>query len=248
MKRNFLAITLLMISTFELLAENKPGFVRTDGKAVIVRAKASEASESLFTFNDGDFFYCEPATDSLWMKISIFPREYATTEGYIPRINVRLIEALIPAQKKELITKILTTHQSLAEEFRRSVHETPEKHKVAREKLEYHNNVKYMYALDITPSYLHSTGDGSILKLLFGTVYADRGSAGEFPGIVLARCLVDKPELTMSLIEEIADKEERVHIIRKMEFGLLNYYDQQKGDLEQQRNSLQEKLQKLIAE
>jgi len=132
-------ITLLAIYNSESLkAENKLGMIEAPDQTVIVRAKACDTSEQLLTLNDGDFFYYEPAMDGLWTKIYLFPAEGAA-EGYIPKTNVRLVEALTETQKKKIITDVLTTQQSLAKDFRMSIHETPEKNKVAREKSELHD-------------------------------------------------------------------------------------------------------------
>lgn len=247
MKRTFLThqifiITLLIICNSGLLkAESKLGMIEAPGQTITVRAKASDASEQLLTLNHGDFFYYEPTTDGSWIKISIFPAE-GVAEGYIPKTNIRPVESLTEAEKKKIITDVLTTQQELAEEVQKSVEETLEINKAAREKAELHDTKKYIYALDMIPPYLKSTDDSAILQLLFTTMYIDQYSANELPATILAQCLIVKPELTISRIKEITDKVKQTFIIKEIEFGLDNYYEQLKADLEIQKNDLLEKF------
>ena len=163
-------------------------------------------------------------------------------EGYIPKANIRLVESLTETEKRKIITDVLNTQQSLAGDFQKSIHETPEKNKTAREKVELHDKKRYIYALDMIPSYIKSTDDEAILQLLLTTIHADRGSANELPATTLAQCLVEKPTLTISRIKEITDKAEQTRIVKQIEFGLANYYEQLKSDLDIQRSHLLEKL------
>lgn len=237
----FIATLLAICAPGVLKAEYKLGIIEAPGQTVIVRAEASETSEQLLTLNHGDFFDCEFPVDSHWIKISIFPAE-GVAEGYIPKANIRLVESLTEAEKKKKITEVLNTQQSLAEEFQKSIHETLEKNKTARETLERYEYKKYIYALSMIPSYLQSTDDDTIIQLLFATIHADKGSANELPAAILAQCLIAKPTLTIGRIKEITDKTEQTYIVKQVEFGLDNYYEQLKSDLDIQKDLLLEKF------
>ncbi|MDR2917889.1 MAG: hypothetical protein LBV72_00795 [Tannerella sp.] len=220
----FIAILLVICAPGLLKAEYKLGIIEAPGQTVIVRANPSETSEQLLTLNHGDFFDYESPTDSHWIKISIFPAE-GVAEGYIPKANIRLVESLTEAEKKNIITDVLNTQQLLAEDFQKSTHETLEKNKTARKKLELHDKKKYIYALSMIPSYLQSTDDDTILQLLLATIHANEGSANELPATILAQCLIAKPALTIGRIKGITDKAEQTYIVKQVEFGLDNYYE-----------------------
>lgn len=245
-KSCFLVSLFTLCCSFSLFAENKPGIVYApNNQKVVIKAEADANSKDLAILADGHFFYYKPTQDISWAKIQVYGRENFT-EGYIPKNNMLLIDSLTDIQQRKIISEVLTTHKLLAEELQKSVNMTLEENMAARKKIEEHSWAKYNYALDMIPAYIESTADNDLLQLLIETIYTNKGSANELPSTTIAKCYVAQPDLTISLLNKITNKEKQTYFINQMEWGISNYYHYQKDDLDNQRDSLLEKLKRSV--
>ena len=243
-----LAILLFLFCFVSLFAQGKLAIINDSDGYVNIRKGKGTNYEVITTINKDEFFYCDTTTiKDEWIKILTMRWQMAPKwedikriEGYVHRSRIQIIENLSYKKQKELIVEILNKQKQLAE----NIHTAWEaKDSLALVKIgeerSFHNDYKYDLILEFLPTYFCSTQDTAIIQLFYETMWEDSGSANEMPSFTIGKCYVCYPDLVISQINYLEDKEEKEFIFNKIELGLLNYFgieEDEKSDNEEYNN------------
>ncbi len=223
--RNLLFIlTVFCIST--AFSNNKVDRIKDADGFTNIRSGQGKDFSIVGSVDTTELIYCESTTKSDWLKVMTLSwGEKKQVEGYIHRSRIQFIEDIDTNEQKQLLTEIINKHKELADKFRIACENKNHKgYLKAVNELESHSELKYTPILNILPNYFCATGDSTIIKLFFATMWSDRGSANETPSFEIGRCFICNPDLIIRELAKLKTKKEKNSIIESIEWGLLNHY------------------------
>ncbi len=193
-------------------------------------------------FNE-DFFYYEIDECSDWAKLTAW--KGSQIEGYIHTSRIQQVSRLDSKKQKTLITKILIQQRKIAGGMRNSK-DSLDRYKYAQER-NFYNDAKYEPVLQVLPHYFCATRDTQIIDLFFETMWADKGSASEIPGIYICDCFVCNPDLVSARLNKLQSKEQKLLILDKIAYGLMEHFqvDQDGNSSDKKYNELMARVSKL---
>ena len=223
-----LAILLFLFCAVSLFAQGKLAIINDSDGYVNVRKGKGTNYEIITTINKDEFFYCDTTTlKDEWIKILTMRWQMAPKwedikriEGYVHRSRIQIIENLNYKKQKELIAEVLNKQKKIAENIQTAwkAKDSLALVKIGKER-NFHNDCKYDPILDFLPTYFCSTKDTTIIQLLLMTKLADWGSANEQPSYAICKCYTCYPDLVISQINYLEDKEEKEFIFNSIGFG-----------------------------
>ena len=228
-QKKHILIILSFLCTLTVFAEEKLAVINApNGFATIHSGQGNEFSVTDTIYKD-DFFDCEWTEKDEWIKITAIKwnDNGEQVEGYIPRSKIQLIENFDRKKQRTLIIQILKKQKKLADNFRatcRNDKDTIAYRKTVKE-LEQYNDIKYAPILKFLSKYFCLTSDAKVLQPFFSTMWADRGSADERPTFAMGECFVCQPDIVIKQLKKIKNAEQKEHLMNKIEWGLLNFFE-----------------------
>lgn len=240
--KKFMFVMMTLFCSMTVLAENKLALIRDADGFTFVRSGAGKEFPVVDTLFSDDFFYFNESDDSQWAKIIAWKGRQV--EGFMHTSRIQLAKELKLKIQKEIITKILSQHQTLANEFQ-SAYNTSDSvlYRTAARQKGYYSDTKYDPVLMMLPNYFCTTGDKAVLRLFVATMWADAGSANEMPSYAIGECYVCHPDLIMKQLNTIQNGWQLESLCDAIEWGIINYFEIEEGVKSNNQEYLQLKAQ-----
>ncbi len=221
--RNYISTFLTFFCSLTLLAENRLAIINDPDGFTFVRSGQGKDFKVVDTLFKEDFFYFQFVDNSDWAKVTAWKGRQI--EGFVHKSRIQEVNKLDDKKQKELITKTLDRHRTLADNFQNAWKSKDSlAYKKTIRELEFHSDTKYDPILTIIPKYFCSTNDIEILQLFFATMWADKGSANEMPSFAIGSCFVCNPDLVIGQLTKIKNNEQKKILFDQIEWGLLNHF------------------------
>lgn len=215
-------------------AEWKLAMINDPDGFTYVRSGKGANFKSIMTIKTNELFYCEPSSSDWWKVNTIHD-----VEGYVHRSRINIIDILPDTSKRTLLLSVFKTQKDLADKYAKT---WKSKDSIADRTtgriLEEHAENKYAPLLETFTKYFCKTRDTTLLKQLFMTMWADKGSADERPSFTLGDAFICKPDVVTALLRQLS-KEERTFIADDIEWGLLNHFNMSEDEKPKNKEYIQ---------
>ena len=215
-------ISLNLVFGATVKAEWKIATIRDADGFTNVRSGSGSSFGIIAAIKANEFFYCEPSASDWWNVNTIHDKS-----GFVHKSRIQLIEALPDSSKQAMFFSVFQGQKRLADDYRKkwqSRHKDSLAFRKAVRNAEGHNEEKFAPLLETFTAYFCKTGDTSLLKQLFATMWAYCGSADERPSYAVGDAFVCKTDLTAALLRRLTG-EKKAYIAEAIEWGLLNHFD-----------------------
>lgn len=232
--RFWLILLANLIFGFASKAEWKLAIINDVDGFTNVRSGRGVSFKITTTIKANELFYCIPSSSD-WWKINT----NHNGEGYIHKSHIKIVETFPASSKRTLLFHVFNRQKDLANEFKKAAGKKDRAaFRTTAKKLEEHSEYTYDPLLKIFTAYFCKTSDTLLLKHLFITMWADKGSADETPPSALGDVFVCKPDFVAKILMQLS-KEQRAFIADNIEFGLLNHYQINDGEKPENKEYIQ---------
>ena len=244
-KTKYYILTLLILCSLSLLAQNGPAIIKDSDGFTNVRSGPGTDFEVIDTLFNEDFFYFKFDNNSDWAKVTGWKGRQI--EGFIHKSRIQEVKNLDNKPLKKIIFKVLDRQRTLADNFRAAWKAKDSlAYRITVRELENYNDTKYDPILQVIPEYFCSNNDAEIIDKFFAAMWSDKGSANEMPSFSIGDCFICNPDLVIERLAKITDNEQKKLIIGHIEWGIMNQFDvDEEGKSEDEKyNELIKKLKK----
>jgi hypothetical protein len=230
---NQLLLTLAFTLVFgtECLGQRKLAIIKDkEGYTFIQSAKGTDF-DIVGEIKSDAFFYCDklvgdyyPVFATQWGEIN---ENYGKQmKGFLHKSHVQLIEALPFAEQKKIIGKTLHEYRNMIDPTWNNPNNASDSSKTKQPlEVSFFYEVKYELILDFFKDYYCKSNDSETLGLLFSTMWSDKNTANEVPGIVVGESYLCNEQLYLTEFYKIKDPAKLEYIKGQTNWGLFRHFN-----------------------